>query len=334
MYDLVIIIVNWNGEKFIEACLSSVLNALRNVKFNTKVICVDNNSSDNSRSFISKFENICKIYNKSNLGFAKANNEAIKLYKSKYYLLLNPDTIIVDQNNFDIMLSFMEDNPKVGIAGCKITYEDGQWQSSIGHFANLITGFSEQIKLNIFIHKHKLFKRVGSFCSKYFNNLLSHFNETMHQSCHPLDVQFVLGAYLMVRSQVIENIGLLDEVFFIFGEENDFCYRAIKNGWKVKFVPYTKIVHLGSQSQKQVFDKMYYWHIAVYFWYFHKHNKTKYYIWNFITLIIQLILYIFNNIIGKRNSNLIHKSLMELTFCTSSSLPQKMFDKWEIINSY
>jgi GT2 family glycosyltransferase len=248
--------------------------------------------------------------------------------------MLNPDTVIDDLDNLTKMVDYMEAHRKVGIAGCRLVNPDGTWQKSIGHYSSLLSGFAEQTGLNHIVHASPVLRKLGKSLAGTFTKSLSHFNESSHTGSKPVEVDFVWGAYLMFRAEVARDIGWLDEAFFIFAEESDFCFRARETGWSIQFVPVTSIVHVGGQSRKQNFAKMYYWHIAVYFWFFVKHNRWKGVVWKAGTLCIQMTLWTGAAIAGNRLSQLIHRQLLHLCLSPLTGRPELLRLGWERINQY
>ena len=325
-----IIIVNWNTGQLLHKCVESIYKL--DGKYSFEIIIVDNASKDESMNIVIKeYSNITYIKNKINLGFAAANNQAIKVAKGKYILLLNPDTEFTDNANLTIMLDYMMTNSTVGISGCKLMYQDGRWQKSIGHFSTILSGLAEQTGFNHIMHRNKILRKTGNILAPIFKNNLSHFNERKHLSHLPIDVDFIWGAYFLINKNVINQIGLLDETFFIFGEESDYCFRAKKYGWKVQYVPYTSIIHISGQSQKNNITQMYYWHIAIYFWFFRKHFPIKLFIWLPLTFIIQGVLYL--NSMFRRNSvtGFIHYQIMNLCITNINNYPLIIHEKWKSI---
>ncbi len=191
MEDLIIIIVNWNGDKYIDDCFISVFNAIDYCNYKISLVVIDNNSRDNSRKIISSYSRINKIFINNNIGFAAANNLVFKKYQARYYLLLNPDTIISDKENLEKMISFMENNRNVSIAGCLIQNTDKTWQPSIGHFMKVSSGITEQIGLNTFFHRSKIFSWVLNIMSKIFTYRFSRFNINLHEGKKLIEVDFV-----------------------------------------------------------------------------------------------------------------------------------------------
>lgn len=258
--DLSIIIVSWNVKDLLLKCLGSIFNNQGNL--NLEVFVVDNASNDDTVEGIKGILNghtrdtnygkeiteIKKleikgvdfeiIENKKNLGFAKANNQGIKQARGEFILLLNPDTEI-KIGTLETMVKFMREHQECGITGCRLLNPDGTIQPSIRRFPD----FWSQVM--ILLKLHHLFPNAWPI-KKYF---VKDFDYSKIQS-----VEQVMGAFFMIKREVIEKIGMLDENFFIWFEEVDFCKRTIEAGWKVYYVSEAKIIHHGAQSFKQVLN--------------------------------------------------------------------------------
>ncbi|OGF21566.1 hypothetical protein A2316_03195 [Candidatus Falkowbacteria bacterium RIFOXYB2_FULL_38_15] len=235
--DLSIITVNWKVKDLLEKCLRSVYQQAKDISF--EVFVVDNDSGDGSVEMVrEKFPQVLLTASNDNLGFAKGNNVAAKDAKGRYILLLNPDTEILD-NAIGKMVKFMDNHPGCGIAGCKLLNPDLTHQPSVRRFPNFLSQALILLKL------HHLFPH-SSPMSHY---LAEDFDYTKTQ---PVDQ--VMGAFFMIRRKVIEKIGLLDEKFWIWFEEVDYCKRAKEAGFKILYTPEAKIIHYYGQSFKQVYN--------------------------------------------------------------------------------
>lgn len=229
--DLSIIIVSYNTKKLLYDCLHSIYEQTKNITF--EVIVVDNNSNDGSQEMVKQnFKQVRLISNGENKGFAVANNQAIKYASGKYFLLLNSDTVILD---FAITTSFkfLEQNENISILGCKQLNSDLSHQPSCRSFPTLWNLFVESTFLYI------PFKRSRIFGSYH----MTHFDYT---TLMPVDV--VMGAFMMIRKKVVDQIGLFDEEYFMYAEETDFCFRAKNHGFKTFYYPNAKIIHHGGGS--------------------------------------------------------------------------------------
>lgn len=233
--ELSVIIVNYNVKHFLEQCLHSVLKAAKNIT--TEIFVVDNNSVDGSAVFIqNKFPQVKFIQNKENLGFSKANNQAIKLSGGKYLLLLNPDTV-VEENTFKKVIGFMEENPEAGGLGVKMI--DGKGNFLPESKRGLPTPWVAFYKI---FGLSKIFPKSKRF-GKYH---LSYLNEN---DIHEVDV--LAGAFMLLRKSALDKVGLLDETFFMYGEDIDLSYRIQLGGFKNYYFPDTTIIHYKGESTKK-----------------------------------------------------------------------------------
>jgi GT2 family glycosyltransferase len=237
--QLSIIIVNYNTRILLRACLCSVFRQATKTDF--EVIVVDNASTDGSREMLEQeFPHVTKIYNEKNRGFAAANNQAIKQAKGEYILLLNSDTEVLD-GAIQKTVAFMQQCPEASIVGCKLLNADRTLQPSCRSFPSPWNLFTESFFL------FRVFKHTQLFGQYY----MSHFD---HDSIRQVEV--VMGAFMLIRRNVFETIGLFDEDYFMYAEETDFCYRARKAGYKTFFFPRVEIIHFGGgstqDSQKQI----------------------------------------------------------------------------------
>ena len=231
---LSIIIVNYNAEKLLERCLRSIYAETKLVPIDVWV--VDNNSTDMSVPMVGQnFPQVNLIENKENVGFAKANNQAITKCTGDYILLLNPDTLIL-QNAIEKTVDFMSKNPMVGICGCKVLNKDGTLQLAC--------------RRSIPTPGVAFFRLTG--LSRLFPNskLMAKYNLTYLDTDKPHEVDAVSGAFLMIRRKTVDEIDLLDERFFMYGEELDWCVRAQKAGWNVVYYPDARIIHLKGECSK------------------------------------------------------------------------------------
>lgn len=246
--DVSIIIVSWNVKKLLNQCLNSIFRYTHNIKF--EVFVIDNNSTDGTVEMIKKdFPNIICLANQNNFGFAKANNQGIRLASGKYFLLLNPDTMLIEPS-INIMVDFMNKNIDADIAGCQLLNSDKTLQQSVRRFPTIYSSIIQLFKIHHIVSAKKILRKY----------LYLDFNYSKTQR-----VDQVMGAFLIYRKE----LGLLDEKFYLWLEEVDLCKRAKK----VYYTPQTKIIHFGGCSfrqvntwQKQKFFYKSLWH------YFYKHG--------------------------------------------------------------
>jgi GT2 family glycosyltransferase len=231
---LSIIIVNWNVEVLLAECLNSTFSHMGEQE--TEVIVVDNASTDGSVEMIrQRFPQVRLITNRDNEGFARANNRAMGIMKGDLALLLNPDTV-VQSEAIPGMIGFMRENPNVGIVGCKIINPDGSPQPSAFSFPTLIDDIILGLRSNLF------------FTGRIANRFSRRAQQTAN---HPLAVDWVTGACLLIRKKTIQEIGPMDDNLFLFAEDLDWCLRTRRNGWKVVYLPSVCIVHYGGESAKK-----------------------------------------------------------------------------------
>lgn len=232
---LSIVIVNYNVKHFLEQTLTSVYKALNNI--NAEVFVVDNNSIDGSCELVkTKFPKVTLIENKKNTGFSVANNQAIKQSCGKYVLLLNPDTI-VEEDTFEKCITFMEKNEDCGALGVKMVDGSGKFlpESKRG-LPTPSVAFYKIFGLS------KLFPKSREF-GKY------HLTYLDNESTHKIDV--LSGAFMFMRKEALNVSGLLDETFFMYGEDIDLSYRIIQAGYQNYYYPETRIIHYKGESTKK-----------------------------------------------------------------------------------
>ena len=226
MSDVSIIIVSWNTKEFLLSCIKLALEKERRIF--REVLVVDNGSRDGSASEVKRvFPSIHLIENEKNLGFAKAVNQGLQKASGKYILLLNPDTQ-VKKGAIERLVSFMETHPRVGISGPQLLNSDGSKQNSIANFPSLATELLNKSLLRWLFPKK--------------------FPGKERDYSEPIEVDSVIGACMMVRRDVINQVGLLDEEYFLFLEETDWCYRIKKAGWKIYYVPQAEVYHFQGKS--------------------------------------------------------------------------------------
>ncbi len=232
---LSVIIVNYNVQYFLDQCLSSVRKALENI--DGEVIVVDNDSIDGSNSMVrKKYPEARLMANKKNVGFSVANNQGIKKSTGEYVLLLNPDTV-VEHDTFEKVISFMDGHPDAGALGVKMLDGSGK--------------FLPESKRGLPTPSTAFYKMFG------FSSLFPHSKRFARYHLGHLDkdqihkVEILPGAFMLLRKSVIEKTGLLDESFFMYGEDIDLSYRIIKAGYSNYYYPETRIIHYKGESTKK-----------------------------------------------------------------------------------
>ncbi len=232
---LSIIIVNYNVSYFLEQCLQSVITATHGLE--SEIYVVDNSSVDNSVEMVQqKFSQVKLIANKDNVGFAKANNQAIRLSQGEYVLLLNPDTV-VEADTFHKTVSFMDAHPQAGGLGVKMVDGKGVFlpESKRGLPVPSVA-FYKIFGLS------KIFKKSKKF-GKYH---LTYLNENDIN-----EVEVLSGAFMLLRKTALDKVGLLDEDYFMYGEDIDLSYRITQGGYKNYYYPLTRIIHYKGESTKK-----------------------------------------------------------------------------------
>ena len=232
---LSIIIVNYNVKYFLEQCLQSVQKATLNIE--AEVFVVDNNSVDRSVEMVAeKFPWVKRIANKNNTGFSVANNQAMRIAKGAYILLLNPDTI-VEEDTFEKCLTFMDKTPNAGGLGVKMVDGKGKFlPESKRSLPTPAVAFYKIFGLS------KLFPKSKRFGAYHLGNLPE--NKTN-------EVDILAGAYMLMRKEALDKVGLLDETFFMYGEDIDLSYRLLLGGYKNYYFPETRIIHYKGESTKK-----------------------------------------------------------------------------------
>lgn len=266
--DLSIIVVNYNTRELTLNCLRSLY--LIQSAFTFEVILVDNGSEVGSLQTIREmFPQVRLISNLSNLGYSKANNQGIQIAKGRYILLLNSDTI-VEPDTLETMIRMMDERSQVGASGCKVVLTDGTLDKACRRgFPTPLTTFYYVSGIS------RLFPK-----SPYFNSY--HMEYLSEDDAYPVDC--LVGAFMMVRREVIDQVGMLDERFFMYFEDTDWCYRIQKAGWINYYYPKTKITHFKrGSSQGRPLRITYEFHRSMKKFY-DKHYRKQYPFW--VTLLM------------------------------------------------
>jgi len=244
--DISICIVTYRAREWLRGCLNSIFSHTHQSSF--EIIVVDNGSQDGVEDMLARdFPMVRFIANPVNLGYTKPMNQALRAGKGRFLMQLNPDTVILP-GTLDNLVGFMERNPEAGICGPKVLNRDGtlQMQCRRGEPRPLAV-------LSYFLGLSRLFPRSQLF-GGYLLNYLS--EDEVHE------VPGVSGSCMLIRREVVEQIGYLDELFFAYQEDTDYCLRAHKAGWKVFYVPKAVIIHYGGHGGSRVepFRAMIAWH--------------------------------------------------------------------------
>lgn len=244
--DLSVIVVSYNTKALLKDCLKSVENQTRGISF--EVFVVDNASTDGSVEMVKRlFPKVKVLENRENLGFAAGNNRALHESSGRFLLLLNSDTKLIE-NSLEKMVSFMEKNKKIGISSCQLINPDGLIQASGGFFPNFFRIFTWMFFLDDLPFVSSLIKPFHPHTPSFYLAKTSfvYLKQKWFEEDHSQD--WVTGAFFLMRKEVFKKIGELDEKFFMYAEEMEFCYRAKKAGFEVNYTPRTKIIHLGGGS--------------------------------------------------------------------------------------
>lgn len=257
--DLDVVIVNYNTKDLLRACLQSVLSS--EISFRMRVLVVDNASKDDSvemveQEFVPLYSNLTLIASRHNGGFSYGNNLALrqicplpensnletnKLYvgcqpQARYVLLLNPDTV-VPPDAFQKMYDFMQTQPEVGVVGPKLVRGNGQLDFACRRsFPTPAVSFYRMLGLSKLFPKNPRFAR---------------YNLTYLNPNELAEIDSVCGAFMMIRAEALHQAGLLDETFFMYGEDLDWSFRIKQYGWKVFYNPATTVIHYKGESSKQ-----------------------------------------------------------------------------------
>jgi GT2 family glycosyltransferase len=228
---LSVIVVNWNTHDLLAQCLESVYAHPPSDEF--EVFVVDNASADGSAQMVrERFPSVRLIKNHENVGFARANNQAIRESRGRYLLLLNSDTSVQPGVLYS-MVRFLEEHPQAGAVGPKLLNPDGSFQASCADFPTLL---SELLLITGLAHLI-----VGPYAPSP--------RPLPHEAARPVD--WVAGAALLIRRSAIDQIGLLDEGYFLYSEETDWCWRLWQGGWEVWYLPNVAITHCAGASTRK-----------------------------------------------------------------------------------
>jgi N-acetylglucosaminyl-diphospho-decaprenol L-rhamnosyltransferase len=249
---LAIIVVSYNTRTLLQACLAYVYRGLQTSDLAGEVWVVDNASSDDSANMVrSEFSTAHLIAHPENVGFAAANNLALQAIGfgpqdtarelPNAVLLLNPDTLIRD-DALGALYRTLHEQPRTGVTGAGLVYPDDSFQHSAFRFPDLMQVFFDFFPLN-----HRLTD----------SRLNGRYPRSLYEAGRPFAIDFPLGAALMARREAIQQVGLMDERFFMYCEEIDWCLRFRRAGWGISCVPQARIVHYSAQSTRQFHDRMF-----------------------------------------------------------------------------
>lgn len=251
-HDLSIIIVSYNTRELLRNCLDSIYTNTRQISF--EIIVVDNSSIDGSPEMVRRdFPLVKLLVNQRNVGFSKAANQATEESHGRYILFLNSDTLILPKS-LELLVKFMGSHPRTGAVSPLVLNPDGSPQFSCGRsFPTLSTEFFKFAFLDRIFSKSRCF---GKYLLSYWD----------HKSTR--DVELLSGSCLMTRSEIVHKGGKMDEDFFFFGEDIDWCFRIREIGWNIYLYPESKIIHYGGESyrkEKELIHFHYYENMSKFF---------------------------------------------------------------------
>lgn len=266
--DLSIVIVSYNCANVLDNCLISIPAGAGNLSY--EIIIVDNDSRDGTVQLIrDRYPEVSIIANRQNLGFARACNQGLHLARGKFLLLLNPDTI-AGIGSIQSTHQYMGANPRIAAASCKVVRPDGTLDPSCKReFPSVWDGFCRTIGLSKVFPKSRLFARYDTF----------YLDKNTRQ-----EVPLIDACYMMISGKALDEIGFLDERFFMYAEEMDWCRRAHNCGWSIGYEPAGSIVHIkGETTRHSTFRMLYHFHRSMCLYYL-KYSRW----WNPMTLIVLL----------------------------------------------
>lgn len=260
--DLSICIPTLRAKPLVRDCLDSIYANTHVANF--EIIVVDNDSQDGTVEMLrTEFPSVQLIVNDRNLGFTRPSNQALRASQGKYALLLNNDTIVLP-GALDCLVQFMEQRPEIGICGPKVLNRDGTLQRQCRRsFATPWDLFCYFSRLSTLFPKSPLFGRY----------LMTYMDEN---ATHPADA--ISGSCMLIRREVMNQIGLLDEQFFAYQEDADYCFRTKQAGWQIYYYPEAKIIHYGGMggSRANPYQSIIEWHKS-YFRYYNKNLASRYF---------------------------------------------------------
>ena len=284
--DLSVVIVNYGTFELTKNTVNSILDYT--YPFSVEVIVVDNDSPDDSLTKLKDYFNdkVKFIASSENRGFAAGNNLALRVLNSKYVLLLNSDTLVWE-NTLENIYGFMEDNPDVGACGCQVLLEDNTLDKACKRsFPNVKNSF------------FRLFHIPTKSSDNNYN-----LDDLDDDGVYEIDC--LTGAFIFTRKKVLDEVGLLDETFFMYGEDIDLCYIIKKAGWSIVYYGKEKITHFkGASSKRQRPKLIYEFYRAMYIYYKKHHAAESNILTNFVVYVgiaLLCILKLFLNIFKKKN---------------------------------
>jgi GT2 family glycosyltransferase len=260
--EVSIVIVSYNVANYLKECIRSIK---RETICNYEIIVIDNNSEGHTVELLrTQHPDVTLIRNDLNLGFAKANNQGFKIANGRYVFMLNPDTLILN-GAVDKLIQFLDEHPEIGACGPKNLNPDLTLQHNCHHFPSLTLEIFKFLQLKRFFPKNRLFGREHMSYWDYGNIRA---------------VDWITGCSLMIRKDVLDRIGGLDENYFLYSEECDFCYQMKQQGKKIFYFPQAEIIHYGGESSvtqnyERLHSRTITKHLYVSRYYFYRKNYGK-----------------------------------------------------------
>jgi GT2 family glycosyltransferase len=252
-----VIIVSWNARDFLAECLESLSSDV--CRHSMEIIVVDNASTDGSVECVRKnFPAVRLIHNAANLGFAKANNIGISASRGRYLCLVNSDVKVL-KDCVTLLIDYLEKHPRIGMAGPHIFGRDGNLQRSCRGFPSVWNMLCRALALDSMFPKVKVFSGYS----------LSYWSQ---DSLRPVDI--LSGCFWLIRKEALDEVGGLDESFFMYGEDMDWCKRFWAKGWPLAFVPAAQAIHYGGGSSANAPVRFYIERQRADLWYWKKHHSS------------------------------------------------------------
>jgi GT2 family glycosyltransferase len=276
---LTFILINYNTKNLTYQAIKSIYKTQPKKDF--EVILVDNASTDGSREYFEKFENLYDnfkyIYNNKNLGFGKANNIGFKYSKGNYIYIINSDTLLHTKNIHQIIEDKFRKYPEVGVIATKVIYEDGFLQPNVQKFSTLLSVSLRLLKIGEKVRNHKMllnFFKNFPFKPKVVKSYLKNFDKERKESF----IEWASGCSLIFKREVYEKLGGFDENFFMYTEDEEICYRVHKIGYKILYTPDIVVTHLEGKSNKnsKINEFLLQEKIKSEFYYYKKHFPENY----------------------------------------------------------
>ena len=281
--DLSCIIVNYQQSESLKGCLNSIYQTIQEIDF--EVIIIDNSQEDlGLQSLKENYPKVQIVYNPTNVGFSKANNQAAKIARGKFLFILNPDTILKEQA-INSMFKHIRSNLEIGVLGPKVLNPDGSLQYSCRRYPTLWTGL---------FNRYSIFSRLfpqNRFTRRYLMLDFEH-NETS-----PVD--WLSGCCLMIPKSVFEEVNGFDENYFLFNEDIDLCRMLNQSGKKVIYFPEAKVIHKVSTSNSKTTSRVIIQRHLGMMYYFKKHHSKNLLIRGIVNFFISTrgILQLFTNLV-------------------------------------